>query len=79
MQNQKRVSVKDIAARLHVSLSTVHKALTGKPGIGEARRQEIIKIAEEMGYSVNTAGQTLSRKSINIGVMIPSLWQEYFI
>lgn len=79
MQNQKRVSVKDIAAKLNVSLSTVHKALTGKPGIGEAKRREIIKAAEEMGYTVNAAAQALSRKSINIGVIIPSRWQEYFM
>ncbi len=78
MYNQKRVSVKDIAAKLNVSLSTVHKALTGKPGIGEVRRREIIQIAEEMGYSVNAAAQALSRKSINIGIIIPSEWQEYF-
>jgi len=78
MQESKRVSVKDIAARLHVSLSTVHKALTGKPGISEARRREIVKTAEEMGYVVNSIAQSLSRKTLNIGVILPSLWQEFF-
>lgn len=78
MQEQKRVSVKDIAARLHVSLSTVHKALTGKPGVSEARRQEILAAAEEMGYVVNDVAQSLSRKDIHIGIIMPSRWPEYF-
>jgi len=70
--------VKDIANKLNVSLSTVHKALTGKPGISEGRRAEILAAAEEMGYSVNTAARILSRKSITLGIVIPSMWQEYF-
>ena len=78
MQEQKRTSVKDIASKLHISLSTVHKALTGKPGISEARRKQVLDAAEEMGYVVNTVAQTLSRKSMNIGVILPSMWQEYF-
>lgn len=78
MQEQRQVSVKDIAARLHVSLSTVHKALTGKPGIGEERRREVIETAREMGYVVNSAAQSLSRRSMNVGIILPSVWPEYF-
>ncbi|MBQ9985849.1 MAG: helix-turn-helix domain-containing protein, partial [Oscillospiraceae bacterium] len=54
---EKRASVKDIAARLHISLSTVHKALTGKPGVSEARREQVLEVARELGYVVNTAAQ----------------------
>lgn len=75
---EKRASVKDIAARLHISLSTVHKALTGKPGVSEARREQVRSVAEELGYVVNTAAQSLARKTINLAVIMPSQWQEYF-
>lgn len=78
MQEQKRPSVKDIASKLHISLSTVHKALTGKSGISEVRRRQVLEMAEEMGYVVNTVAQSLSRRSMNIGVILPSKWQEYF-
>lgn len=78
MQEQKRASVKDIAAALQISLSTVHKALTGKPGISEARRRQVLQMAESLGYAVNTAAQTLSRKHITIGVVLPGHWQEFF-
>ena len=78
MQEQKRASVKDIAAALQISLSTVHKALTGKPGISEARRKQVLRMAEELGYAVNTTAQTLSRKHMTLGVILPGHWQEFF-
>lgn len=75
---EKRVSVKDIAQELNVSLSTVHKALTGKGGISENRRKEVIATAQRMGYAVNSVAQVLARKDICIGIAMPSEWQEYF-
>lgn len=72
------VSVKDIAKKLNISLSTVHKALTGKGGVSDERRKEVIDTAHSMGYKVNRVAQTLARKSINIGILMPSMWQDYF-
>ena len=78
MEQTKKVSIKDIAAALHVSLATVHKALAGKPGISDVRRKEILAAAEEMGYTVNPSAQALSRKSRHIGVIYPAVWHEFF-
>ena len=78
MKSSGKVTVKDIAQKLNVSLSTVNKALTGKSGISEKRRREIIDAAEEMGYEVNHIAQALSRKPINIGIIIPENWKNYF-
>lgn len=75
---QKSVSVKDIAQKLNISLSTVHKALSGKSGISEKRRKEVLETACEMGYVVNSVAQSLARKDINVGIFMPSKWQEYF-
>ena len=44
-----RITIKDIAARLGVSICTVNKALTGKPRIGEATRLRIIEEAQRIG------------------------------
>ena len=76
--SEKRASVKDIAAKLHISLSTVHKALTGKPGVSEARRREVLAVADELGYVVNTAAQSLARRSFNLAIILPRGWQEFF-
>lgn len=78
MQSNKPVSVKDIATALGISLSTVHKALTGKPGVGEKRRREVLEFAARMGYTVNSAAQSLARKAMRLGVIMPDCWQEYF-
>ena len=78
MKSSCKVTVKDIAEKLNVSLSTVNKALTGKTGIGEKRRREIIDMAKEMGYEVNPIAQALSRKPINIGIIMPESWKDYF-
>ena len=78
MKASGKVTVKDISQRLGVSLSTVNKALTGKPGISEKRREEILLAAKEMGYVVNHVAQSLSRKPMKLGVIIPSGWRQYF-
>ena len=75
---QARVSVKDIAKELNISLSTVHKALTGKGGIGEIRRKEVLETAHRLGYEVNAVAQSLARKDIRLGIFMPSKWQDYF-
>ena len=78
MDQQKAVTVKDIANRLGVSLSTVNKALTGKGGISEQRRKEIIDTAKQMGYRVNHVAQSLARKQLSIGVVFPRAWGDYW-
>ena len=75
---ERRVSVKDIAQELHISLSTVHKALTGKGGISEERRKEVLETARRLGYEVNSVAQSLARKDIVIGILMPSRWPDYF-
>jgi DNA-binding LacI/PurR family transcriptional regulator len=47
----KRVRMADIAERLHVSIVTVSKALRGKEGVSDELRQEVLRIADELGYA----------------------------
>ena len=75
---QKPVTIKDIANHLGVSLSTVNKALTGKSGISEARRQEIISTAQQMGYQVNHVARSLARRPICFGVVFPRFWESFW-
>lgn len=46
----KRITVYDIAEKAGVSHATVSMALRNHPAISEKRRDQIIKIAKEMGY-----------------------------
>jgi DNA-binding LacI/PurR family transcriptional regulator len=47
----RRVTVYDIAEKLGVSHATVSLALRNHPGISKKRREQVKKIAEEMGYT----------------------------
>lgn len=67
----KRVTIKDIAREAGVSLGTVHCALSGKPGVGEATRKRIQDIAQEKGYRPNAVAASLKRKTVHIGSAFP--------
>lgn len=47
----KRIRMADIAERLGVSIVTVSKALRGKEGVSSELRQEVLRIADELGYT----------------------------
>ena len=66
-----RVTMKDIAAELGVSINTVHKALTGKAGVSESVRSKVNAKAEAMGYHRNTSASSLRRKDINLVFCLP--------
>ena len=61
------VGIKDVAKRAGVSVSTVSNALNNKKNVGDATRDKILKICEEMSYKPNVAGKGLkSGKSSTI-------------
>lgn len=71
----KSVKLADIAARVNVSAVTVSKALSGQKGVSETVREQIIEIANEMGYKQPSvyrkeAENRAKQKSYNIGVLI---------
>jgi LacI family transcriptional regulator len=44
------ITAKEIAARLGVSAATVSMVLNNRPGIGEATKQKILDMVQELGY-----------------------------
>ena len=71
-----RVTMKDIAAQVGVSVNTVHKVISNKPGVSDAVRAQILMCAEELGYHRNESASILRRKDIRVVVMMPSTAQE---
>lgn len=69
--NARSVTVKDIAVAAGVSTGTVHRALHGKKGVGEALRGEILRIADEKGYRPNEAAAALKRKKQRVLMLAP--------
>jgi DNA-binding LacI/PurR family transcriptional regulator len=66
----KRPTIADIAKRAGVSKGAVSYALNGQSGVSEATRKRIIAIADEIGWSPNTAARALSG-SVAFSVGLP--------
>lgn len=61
----------DIAKKVGVSTVSVHNALTGKRGVSDDIRNEILKVAKEMGYQqVSGSGNAEDGELKNICVII---------
>jgi DNA-binding LacI/PurR family transcriptional regulator len=68
------ISLKTIATRLGVSISTVSRALKNHPDIREETKKAVVQLAEELEYEPNhLAFQLLKRKSNAIGVIVPRI------
>ncbi len=69
----KRTGVHKIAELAKVSIGTVDRALHSRPGISEATRKKVLRIAKKLAYTPHPAARILSVGSANlrIGVCIP--------
>ncbi len=63
----------DLARLAGVSNATVSLALNNKPGVSEATRARIVRLAQESGYRPNRAGRALRQARTGaIGLYLPS-------
>lgn len=60
------VSIKDIAKKAGVSISTVSYALNGSNKVTDETRSRIVAIAQEMNYIPNAAARTLKKRESKI-------------
>ena len=73
MRNQK-VTLKDLASLLNLSVSTVSKSLLGHSDISEKTKQRVISTAKAMNYQPDLFGKGLrTRKTMTLGVIIPNV------
>jgi LacI family transcriptional regulator len=77
--DQKPATIKEIANRLRVSVSTVSRALHDHPSIGTHTKMQVRKLAQELNYEPNRAAISFKQgKSFTIGVILPNLGEEFF-
>jgi LacI family transcriptional regulator len=75
-----KVSLKQLAATLGVSISTVSKAMRNSYEISEETRRRVIEKAREIGYNPNPyAGSLRHHKSKTIAMVVPELTNNFFI
>lgn len=76
---QKPATIKEIASRLGVSVSTVSRALHDHPGIGLRTKQQVREMAAALNYEPNQAAISFKRgRSFTIGVVLPNLREDFF-
>ena len=76
------ITLRDIAERAHVSITTVSKVITGKASeirISPETQERVLTVAEEMGYKPNPFARSLrTKKSRIFGVVVAEMKDPYF-
>lgn len=76
---QKAVTIKDLAKKLNISVSTVSRALKDNPEISQQTRKTVQALARELGYKPNPIAVALkTHKSNTIGVVVPQIVNTFF-
>jgi LacI family transcriptional regulator len=76
---KRKVTLKQIAKELDVSISTVSKSLRNSPEIGEETRLKVQAFAKFYNYRPNNIALSLkNRKTKTIGIIIPEIVHHFF-
>ncbi|NBX11473.1 MAG: LacI family transcriptional regulator [Chitinophagaceae bacterium] len=71
---EKPTTIKDIAKKLNISISTVSRALRDAPDINRETKNAIKKLAEDLKYQPNRLAVSLRQNQTHtIGVIVPNL------
>ncbi|MFI3322726.1 MAG: LacI family DNA-binding transcriptional regulator [Rikenellaceae bacterium] len=74
----KRVTIKDIAEYLTISVSTVSRALTDDKNIRRETKEQVLKAAKHLGYKPNPVATNLKFGRTNtVGVIVPEMITPY--
>lgn len=75
----KNLTIRDIAAALGVSSTTVHKVIYNKPGVGEKTKARVNTYIQEHKFQINQAASALKRGPIQFAyVGIKSSESDFF-
>ncbi len=73
------ITLKEIAEKLGISITTVSKALKNYPDVSEKTRKAVIDLAQELHYTPNSFAVNLrTKESKTIGLIIPEVMHHFF-
>ena len=79
MKSKSHVSLKDLATKLGVSISTVSRALKDSPEVGAEMRASVKQLAKEWNYRPNPFALSLLKNSPRIiGIIVPDLVTHFY-
>jgi len=74
-----QITIRDLAQKLNVSISTVSRALRNAPDINLETKQAVLDMAQKLKYEPNRVAQSLrSNKTNTLGVIVPEIAFHFF-
>ena len=75
----KDITLKEIAAKLGISITTVSKALKNYPDVSEKTRNAVLELAKSLHFTPNSFAVNLrTKESKTIGLIIPEVVHHFF-
>ncbi|AMW32029.1 MAG: LacI family DNA-binding transcriptional regulator [Fervidobacterium pennivorans] len=75
----KKISIKDVAKKAGVSISTVSRVLTNSAPVSEELREKVIQAVQELGYSPSSIARSLRNGATKtIGFILPDITNPFF-
>lgn len=75
----KDITLKEIATKLGISITTVSKALKNYPDVSEKTKKAVIELAHNLHYTPNSFAVNLrTKESKTIGLIIPEVVHHFF-
>lgn len=73
------ITIRDVAAKAGVSISTVSRVLNNTCPVGDGKREHVEQAADELGYVPNPAARALLKRGTGgIGILLPYVGGEFF-
>lgn len=72
-------TIKDVASRAGVSITTVSRVMNDRGPLSEATKKAVHKAMDELGYLPNDVARALGKNSLNIiGLIVPTIRHPFF-
>jgi DNA-binding LacI/PurR family transcriptional regulator len=77
--SRQQTTIKDIARKLRISVSTVSRALRNLPDVNPETKKSVEELAKQLNYEPNYIAQSLiNKKTRIIGVIVPAISSPVF-
>ncbi len=74
------VTIYDIASAAGVSIATVSRVFNGHPRVSCAARDQVMEVADRLGYQPHVSARSLARRRANVvAAVIPMLTNLFFV
>ncbi len=69
----------DVSRHVGLSVATVSRVLSGSPRVRQATRDQVLRAADELGYSANLSARALkTQRTDMLGVVFPDINNEFY-